>query len=147
MMRPLVLALAAVAAAGCAVQPRSYVAGVATPADAATVAAGVADMVAAKVPPTGGVVALGPTVAGQSDNPLTPVLANVLRARGYVVSDKSGGAGHSVRYSAVPIEGAVVVGAAVDGWNMARPYGRIPGGSLAPAGPVSAEAPALETAP
>lgn len=146
-MRPLVLALAGIAAAGCAVQPRSYVAGIATPADAATVAAGVADMVGAKVPPTGGAVMLVPTVAAQAGNPLTPALANLLRGRGYSVSENSGEAGHSVRYSAVPIEGAVIVGAAVDGWNMARPYGRILGGSLAPTGPVSVEAPALEIAP
>lgn len=147
MIRFAAVAFAGVVAAGCAVQPHSYVAGITTSADASAVAAGVADMVAAKVPPTGGTVMLVPTPAAQSGNPLTPVLANVLRGRGYLVSDKSGDAGHSVRYSAVPIEGAVVVGAAVDGWNMARPYGRVPGGSLAPTGPLSAEAPALEVAP
>ena len=141
------VALAGLAAAGCVGQPRSYVAGVENGTDAAAVAVGVADMVAAKVRPSGAAVALVPTSAGQADNPLTPVLANVLRGRGFVLADKPAAGRHTVRYSAVPIEGSVVVGAAVDGWNMARPYSRVPGGPLAPSGPVSVEAPAVEVAP
>lgn len=137
------LTLAGVVAAGCAGQPRSYVAGVETGADAAAVAAGVADMVAAKVRPSAAAVALVPTPAGQADNRVTPALTDVLRGRGFALADKPGATGHSVRYSVVPIKGAVLVGAAVDGWNMARPYARVPGGALAPAGPVSVEAPAM----
>lgn len=147
MTRRAAFAFAACALVGCAGQPRSYVVGVENGLDAAAVAAGVADMVAAKVPPSSAAVALVPTPADQSGNRVTPVLANVLRGRGYAVADKLGSGGHSVRYSVVPVEGALVVGAAVDGWNLARPYSRAPGGSLVPAGPVSVEAPAVETAP
>lgn len=147
MTRCAALALAGLAVVGCAAQPRSYVVGVENGLDAAAVAAGVADMVAAKVPPSGVALALVPTPADQTGNRVTPALTNVLRGRGYTVADASGSGGHSVRYSVVPVEGALVVGAAVDGWNLARPYSRAPGGSLAPAGPVSVEAPAVESAP
>ncbi len=146
MTRALVLAAVAAVLGACAAQPRSHVEGVADGMDAAALAAGAADMIAAKVPTAGGPVALTPTSAAQADNRLTPALANTLRARGYRLADRPDAAAHAVRYNVVAVEGAVVLNVAVDGWNVARPYART-NGRLVPAGPASVETPSQEAVP
>lgn len=128
--------------AGCASRPASYVDGVTSGLDAAAVAAGAADMIAVKAPPPGPPLALAPVPERQAGNPVTPALLNTLRARRYALADGAGEGALRVSYAVGAVEGFVVVRVAVDGWDMARAFGRDRVGRLVPAAPLFAEAPA-----
>ena len=123
MIRPahlLASLLACASLAACAGGPGgSYVAPLTAPADAQTLASGIADFMASSLPAAATTLALEPPSPEQSGNALTPVLADALRRRGFATVD-SGDAevppgARRLRYRVTPMDGGDLVRLTIDG--------------------------------
>lgn len=131
--------LAVCGLAACAVGPdTSYVASLPAPADAAVIAAGISMFMRTQFPAASTTLVLDPPPAGQADNVLTPVLANMLRQQGFAVADGAAPAGsHSLRYWVTPFDASgELVRLKIDGRKAAaRFFARNTGGTLQSGGP------------
>ena len=134
--------LACVSLAACAGSPAgSYVAPSTAPADAQTLAAGIADFMASSLPAASTTLALEPPAPEQSGNALTPVLANALRRRGFATVDADGDAvppgARRVRYRVTPMDGGDLVRLTIDGGTIQgnRFFARNRAGYLQAGGP------------
>lgn len=145
MIRPVNLLaslLACASLAACAGNPAgSYVAPLTVPADAQTLAAGIADFMASSLPAASTTLALEPPAPEQSGNALTPALANALRRRGFATVDANADAvppgARRVRYRVTPMDGGDLVRLTIDGGAIQgnRFFARNPAGTLQAGGP------------
>ena len=123
MIRPAHLLASLLACAGltaCAGNPAgSYVAPLTAPADAQTLAVGIADFMASSLPAAATTLALEPPSPEQSGNALTPVLADALRRRGFATVDSGDTAAppgaRRLRYQVTPMDGGDLVRLTIDG--------------------------------
>lgn len=103
---------------GCAVGPdKSYVALLQQPADAQTLADGIAAFVAMRLPAVTSTVALDPTPSGQAGNAVTPALGGALRHLGFGVAEevRTAPAGvHRLRYLVTPLDNGDLVRLTLD---------------------------------
>lgn len=120
MHRRFMLALVvALGLAGCAgVVDASYVGPLAAPADAAVLASGITEFMAARLSPATTTLALDPLASDQTSNALTPALTASLRKRGFATVEAGGaappGARH-VRYWITPMGTGNLVRLTIDG--------------------------------
>ena len=145
MTRPAHLLASLLACAGlaaCAGGPGgSYVAPLTAPADAQTLASGIADFMASSLPAAATTLALEPPSPEQSGNALTPVLADALRRRGFATVDANVGAvplgARRLRYRVTPMDGGDLVRLTIDGGAIQgnRFFARNPAGTLQAGGP------------
>jgi hypothetical protein len=103
---------------GCALGPdSSYVAQLPQPADAETLANGIADFVAMRLPAASSTVELDPTPSDQARNSLTPALATALQRHGFAVAEDgqavTAGA-HHLRYLVTPLDNGDLVRLTLD---------------------------------
>ena len=123
MIRPahlLASLLACASLAACAGGPGgSYVASLTAPADAQTLASGIADFMASSLPAAATTLALEPPSPEQSGNALTPVLADALRRRGFATVDAGDAevppGARRLRYRVTPMDGGDLVRLTLDG--------------------------------
>jgi type IV secretion system protein TrbH len=103
---------------GCAVGPdTSYVTSLQQPADAETLADGMAAFVAMRFPAASSTVALDPTPSSQAGNAVTPALAAALRHLGFGVAEEAGTApagAHRLRYLVTALDGGDLVRLTLD---------------------------------
>lgn len=120
MRRLLVPFLAAVSLTACAGSPStSYVAPLAGPTDAQTLAVGITDFMAASLPAASTTLALEPPASEHSSNALTPALTAALRRRGFATVNLNGEDAPSgtrrMRYWVTPMDSGDLVRLTIDG--------------------------------
>ena len=138
-LRGAISLLAVCGQAGCAVGPNtSYVAPLAAPADAKVLANGIGAFVRTQLPAASTTLILDPTPTAQTDNALTPALADALRQRGFAVAEGAAPAGsHTLRYWVTPLDSSgELVRLMIDGnREAARFFVRDSSGALQNGGP------------
>ncbi len=92
--------------AACTIGPdTSYVAPLATPADAKIIATGIGMFLRTQLPAASTTIILDPTPTDQASNELTPALMDGLRRQGFAVAQGAAPAGaHALRYWVTPLD-------------------------------------------
>lgn len=143
MIRILAPALALACLSGCALDgpAASYVAPVLTSqGDAQALAASIASVAEAALPPGPGAVWLEPPASGQDGGDVGPALTAILGRNGFRIAEAPEGA-HRLRYWLTPLDQGDLVRVAVDGAPRAAcVFARAANGTLQPASPITLEA-------
>ena len=117
----------------------SYVASLPAPTDAQVLAGSIGGFLATQLPAASTTIAFSPTPQDQAGNPLTPVLANTLRQKGFAVAEGSAppAGAHTLRYWVTPLDGSgELVRLTIDGRKDAsRLFVRTAAGGLQSGGP------------